>query len=129
MGNVDKLPFFSGSIMAIVTGFISYIDGSKNQDIYIRMAIAMVVFFILGTIIKHTLISIQKEIEKKKEQELIELKKQEELMAAQVEEELGKELEKTNANGQSINLVADDFDEEFSPLTVSRVIASKTNER
>lgn len=127
MENIHKLPFLMGGTMAVVIGLISYVWGTKTQDIYIRMAVAMVVFFVLGTIIKNTLVKIQDEITKKKELDIQKIKEEEALLAAQAQAEA--EAGKNPENKHNINLVADDdFDDEFSPLTVSRIIASKAKE-
>lgn len=124
MDSIHKMPFLLGGFMAVVTGLISYISGKNSQTLYIRMAVVMVVFFILGNLIKRTLITINEELEKKKEQELLEMEKQEAEMSAQMQ--VDPQLKPDNEH--KINLVADDSEDDFSPLNVSRIITSKLKE-
>lgn len=82
MSIVPKLPFLLGALMAVIVGAAGYLDGLDSQAVYIRMAVVMIVFFIIGSIIKNTLSTIQQEISNKRENELLEMqdseKKQEE---------------------------------------------------
>ena len=122
---IHKMPFVIGSFMAVVTGLISYICGADSKTIYIRMAVIMVVFFILMSFVKNTIIAIKEEVDKKKEEELKKMELEEELQRAENEQN-----EAQNENNQEhiVNLIADDSDEEFSPLTVNRIITSKAKE-
>jgi len=114
-----------GGFMAVVVGIISFISGSAAQTIYIRMAVVMVGFYIVGGFIKNTLNTIKDELKQKEEQRLLE---------EQIEEE-AKRIEASamasnmvQPGEHKVDLVADDFDEDFTPLTVSRVISSKVKE-
>lgn len=125
MDNIHKLPFLLGGFMAVVVGIISFISGSAAQTIYIRMAVVMVGFYIVGGFIKNTLNTIKDELKQKEEQRLLE---------EQIEEE-AKRIEASamasnmvQPGEHKVDLVADDFDEDFTPLTVSRVISSKVKE-
>lgn len=125
MDRIHRLPFITGGFMAVLTGITSYACGSDNQTTYIRMAVVMVVFYIIGIFIRNTLQSISTELDEKKERNL--LKEKEEAAAAELAE---KNAVKQNeaGNGQRVNLVADDSGEEFTPLTVSQVISTQFKE-
>jgi hypothetical protein len=125
MDNIRKLPFFAGSFIAVVTGFISYVYGADSRTIYIRMAVMMVVFFVSGVFIKNTVTAIKDEVNNKKEKELREMEREEELENVA---EIQNGVQNENNREHMVNLVADDSDEDFSPLTVSRIITSKTKE-
>lgn len=128
MDRIHRLPFITGGFMAVLTGITSYACGSDNQTIYIRMAVVMVVFYIIGIFIRNTLQSISNELDEKKERDL--LKEKEEAAAAELAELAEKNAVKQNeaGNGQRVNLVADDSGEEFTPLTVSQVISTQFKE-
>lgn len=111
MKRIHKLPFLFGGFMAVLVGITSYVCGSEDRTTYFRMAVAMVIFYIIGLFVRNTLLSIDKEVMDKKEKESNEL--------------LHKQLQQ---NEHKINLVADDSSEEFSPLAVSKVISSKIKE-
>ena len=125
MDDIHKLPFLLGGFMAVVVGIISYISGSVTQTIYIRMAVVMVAFYIVGGFIRNTLNTIKDELKQKEEQRLLEEQIEEE---ARRIEASGKASHKVQPDEHKVDLVADDFGEDFTPLTVSRVISSKVKE-
>ncbi|WP_207659225.1 DUF6019 family protein [Anaerobacterium chartisolvens] len=112
--------------MAIIMGLISNIYGSSNNETYIRMAICMIIFFIIGMYLKNIILSIYHDIEAKKEKE--EQEKQAEL------ERLENEKNNINASNEQtqeksgVDYTVGGTDEElplgedFTPLTVSEVI-------
>jgi hypothetical protein len=61
--------------MTIIIGFISFRGTDSQQETYVKMAVSMVAFYVVGSIIKKTILEIYKEIEKKNE-ERRELEKQ-----------------------------------------------------
>lgn len=123
MDRIHGLPFITGGFMAVMAGIISYVCRSDNQSTYIRMAIVMVVFYMIGVYIRNTLTAINTENEEKKELER--LREQEEAAQHAASQE-GKQND--GGRGRMVNLVADDSDDEFTPLTVSQVISSKLSE-
>ena len=125
MDGIHKLPYLLGGFMAVIVGIISYISGSVTQTIYIRMAVVMVVFYMLGSIIRNTLNKIKDELRNKEEQRLLEEQIEEE---AKNSEAARKRSHAVHPGEHRVDLVADDFNDEFSPLTVSRIITSKTKE-
>ncbi|MCR4434473.1 MAG: hypothetical protein QHH06_00885 [Clostridiales bacterium] len=72
MEYIQKLPFIFGALMALIIGIISYRDGVPRQTVYIRMAEGLVVFFILGILVRNTLEGIIEEINLKKLKDLAE---------------------------------------------------------
>lgn len=131
MERIQKLPFILGCFAAMVVGFASYLAGSGNQTIFLRMAVLMTVFFIIGVYIRNTILSIREEIEEKEKEK----QKEEEMLAM---EELERQKAEADAarhqqaskghTGQKVDLVAEDPDGEFEPMTVSRVISRMGNE-
>jgi uncharacterized membrane protein YuzA (DUF378 family) len=118
---VKKLPFILGAIMAVIVGIVSFDINTDISDIYIRMSVSMVVFFVLGLYAKNIIEKITSEIqEKKAEQELRELEEQ-----ARIEEErLIAEQEAKKKHVVDV-VVGENYGEDFSPLTVSEYINNK----
>ena len=113
MDRIHRLPFITGGFMAVLTGITSYACGSGNQTTYIRMAVVMVVFYIIGVFIRNTLQSINTELDEKRVQDQIRENE------AAMTEAAAKAAAKQNEGVQvhRVNLVADDSGEEFTPLT------------
>ncbi len=76
MGDIRKLPFLSGCSAALLAGIISYAAGVDNQVIYIRMAVMMFLFYMLGVFVRNAIVKTRNELdEKKRERELEEAKR------------------------------------------------------
>jgi flagellar biosynthesis/type III secretory pathway M-ring protein FliF/YscJ len=117
---VHRLPFILGAVMSVIVGIVSFAINTDISDIYIRMAIIMVVFFVLGLYAKNIIEKITSEIqEKKAEQELKELEEQ-----ARIEEERIKAEQEAKKHVVDV-AVGEDYGEDFSPLTVSEYINRK----
>lgn len=125
MDYIHKLPFLLGGFMAVIVGIYSYLAGTANQAVYLRMTIALVAFYIVGGYIKNTVVALKEELRKKEEQKAKEEAAEE---ARRMFEAQAADME-NQPQQHRVNLVADDdYDEEFTPMTVSRVIASKLKE-
>jgi len=138
MERIHKLPFILGCLAAMVVGIASYITNSDNQTIFLRMAVIMAIFFILGVYIRNTVLSIKDEVSKKEMERL----KEEELRIWQENEKQRAEADDSKhhqannginqtLHGQTqhkVDLVAEDTVGDFQPMTVSRVISTKVNE-
>ncbi|MDQ2085868.1 hypothetical protein RBH29_05380 [Herbivorax sp. ANBcel31] len=130
MNNIYKLPFITGTFVTILVGMISYKTGIKDGEIYIRMSISMVVFFITGVYLKNFILKINEELKQKeerlKEQERLEKeKKNDEKKGKRIDlkaEEEGNEPEKEQDDDQKL------YDEEFKPLKVNSVKVNKEDE-
>ncbi len=138
MGRIAKLPFILGCSAAIVTGFASYLTGIDNQGIYVRMAVMMLIFFVIGVYIRSTINSIKNEVvirkirEQQEERERQRRQKEEERAAANSARlsHIAQPLETDRQGSEKLNRVdfaVDDNDEVFEPLTVSRAIRTKMN--
>jgi predicted Holliday junction resolvase-like endonuclease len=76
MGDIRKLPFLSGCSAAILAGILSYAAGVGSRTIYIRMAVMMFLFYLIGVLVKNTVLKIRKEQEEKgRERELEEARR------------------------------------------------------
>ena len=75
MEKIRKIPFILGIFMALLIGFISELMSVTKQEIYIRMAMGLVVFFVIGLFARNVFIKIIEELEEKKRLEDIETKR------------------------------------------------------
>jgi hypothetical protein len=140
MERIQKLPFLAGCLAAIITGIASYMTGVESRIIYLRMAVMMLVFFLIGIYARNTVLSINEDIEKKKrelerEKELEEVQNQARLKEEQKdnkkpqEHQAGEHQTAPQAYSQPprLDLVVDDSDD-FRPLDISKAVKSKVNE-
>lgn len=132
MDYIHKLPFILSALVTIAVGGISFFSGTDNKELYIRMAVAMISFYLLGMLIRNIFEGIINELSKKKEQE--EKARLEE--EAQLEEQLKQQQkqqqkstdelqENENNSGSFIDYKVDDSGDEFSPFKVSEIINTK----
>ena len=140
MERIQKLPFLAGCLAAIVTGMASYAAGVESRMIYLRMAVMMLVFFLIGIYIRNTVLSINDDIEnKKREKEFEEAQAQinqnEEQKAAtrdnskpQLQAQDNRTDPPTGKKPPKLDLVADDSDDDFKPFDISNAIKAKVNE-
>lgn len=138
MGRIQKLPIILGCFAAIVTGSASYLTGLDSQRIYLRMAAAMLIFFILGVYVRSTISSIKEEVlirrirEQHEENERQKRQKEEEKAAANAARhnqgrQYAESERQTIEQPHLVDLTADDRVDGFEPLTVSRAIRTKVN--
>lgn len=130
MESIRKLPFLSGCLAAVLTGLTSFAAGVDSKAIYVRMAVMMFLFYILGMFVRNTVQSIQKESEIRKKEKAIE---EERKLRQQKEEKIAQELEAKKSGAKPAEsekkTEADDSRQSgFEPLTVSRVIKTKVKE-
>lgn len=130
MERLRRLPFMSGCMAAVLAGIISFAAKADSQTIYIRMAVMMLVFFILGLYVRNTLDKVQQQIEaKKREQELEEENRQRKLKEEQMADALAA---RKNAANQpmSIDMTAGDAaEDDFEPLSFAEAIRTKAKEQ
>ena len=118
MRYIHRLPFIMGTLAAIIAGMLSFKQDIAPRDIYVRMCVCLVVFMIIGLYARSTLEGIAQEVEKKKKQEMVEA-----LEAQKVAQAEGK------ASTSTLDYkIDDDYGEDFSPLTVSDIIKTKTKD-
>lgn len=130
METIMKIPFLLAMTASMVTGVISISNNADTNQTCIRMIIALVGFYVIGTIVSSTLNGIVEEQNKIKleaeKQHQLEQFKLEQLKIEQGKSEKQKRQEHLGAN---LDLFADsDPDDGFSPLDLSQAIRTKVNE-
>ncbi len=125
MEYIQRLPFILGAVMAIVVGMLSYSSTADMKQVYLKMAICMIVFYILGVFIKNTVFKINSDIEaKKKKIELEELEKERLEEEAREEQARQEAAVKQGSKSPKIDIKVDD--DEFVPLNIE-LISEKLN--
>jgi len=69
MDFVHRLPFMLSAAATIIVGLVSSGRTDGNQNIYLRMAVCMVVFYILGLYLRTVLLSVNDEVKERLEKE------------------------------------------------------------
>ena len=125
MEYIQRLPFILGAVMAIVVGMLSYSSTADMKQVYLKMAICMIVFYILGVFIKNTVFKINSDIEaKKKKIELEELEKERLEEEAREEQARQEAAVKQGRKSPKIDIKVDD--DEYVPLNIE-LISEKLN--
>ncbi len=125
MEYIQRLPFILGAVMAIVVGMLNYSSTADMKQVYLKMAICMIVFYILGVFIKNTVFKINSDIEaKKKKIELEELEKERLEEEAREEQARQEAAVKQGSKSPKIDIKVDD--DEFVPLNIE-LISEKLN--
>lgn len=135
MDYIRKLPLLMALSSGIITGLAGYANQVGNKENMTNMFIAMVIFYIVGLLIRGTLIDII-ETNRKKEEE----KKREEKRLAKEKEREEKERERKkkqaaeNIPGSILDIAADEDlkpgmnDEEFEALPIADYIRNELKE-
>jgi len=118
---LHKIPIILSLVMTIIIGIISYASNSDMNQIYVRMAVSLIGFYIVGMFLKNFLIGINEEIIEKKRKEEEEKAKELEINRSKIEDK--------NEYKSKIDYKIDDFSEDFSPLKVSEVIKTSLNDK
>jgi predicted Holliday junction resolvase-like endonuclease len=115
---------------AILAGIISFAAKADSQTIYIRMAVSMLVFFILGIYVRNTVFAIKQQIDtKKKEQELEEEHRQKKLREEKMAEAMAAKKNAAKAV-HAIDMTAGDADQDgFEPLEFAQAVRTKVKEQ
>ena len=131
MDYIRKLPLLMALAAAIITGLMGYINQVRNNENMTNMLIVMVVFYIVGLLIRGTILEAI-ETNRKKEEERIQEEKR--IAAEKEKEEKRKKKENEKDSGGSIDMVADeDLDQgiredEFHALPIADYITKELNE-
>lgn len=129
MDYVRKLPLLIALLSAMIVGTVGYIQKVPNRENMMKMVIVMIVFYIVGYLIRNTITGIVEANIKRAEEEEKERKRLEE---EKLKEEQSKKPEKTNES--TLNLVADEdlnFGsdvEDFDALPVADFIKKELNQ-
>lgn len=131
MDYIRKLPLLMALAAAIITGLMGYINHVRNNENMTNMLIVMVIFYIVGLLIRGTVLEAI-ETNRKKEEDRI---KEEKRIAAEKEkEEKRQKQNKEKDSGGSINMVADEDlnlgirEDEFQALPIADYITKEFKE-
>ena len=141
MGRIDRIPFISGVLAAIITGAASYVAGGKTSTGYLRMIVMMLVFFIIGMYVRKTIRDIKRELQdKKEEQEGLEKSKENPGSGdgktapdsinpqMQSDADAGKD-KPQKQQAHKLDLSAGVGDDGFQPLELGKAVSSKLKEQ
>ncbi len=118
MDKIAKIPLIMALLSAIFTGFFCSINKYSTNQTCMRMIIAMLIFYILGYIIKATIMGIYEENEKTRiENEMKEIEKK---------EEIEKQVHENENLGTKLDLVAGD--DGFEAFELSQAIKTTLSE-
>ncbi|NLK86660.1 MAG: hypothetical protein GX279_04110 [Clostridiaceae bacterium] len=130
MERLRRLPFISGCMAAVLAGIISFAAGADSQKIYIRMAVMMLVFFILGTFVRNTIFDVKRQAAiRKREKELEEEQRLKRLKEEKIAEAMAA---KKNAakSAHTIDMAAGDTEMDgFEPLSIAQAVRTKAKEQ
>ncbi|HOA55540.1 MAG TPA: hypothetical protein PLY59_06720 [Clostridiales bacterium] len=128
MGDIRKLPFLSGCSAALLAGIISYAAGVDNQVIYIRMAVMMFLFYMLGVFVRNAIVKTRNELdEKKRERELEEAKRKRKEREEKIKEALAARKGAAKLSFEEDGKMEDALDLEGF-RTLSEMISTKAEE-
>lgn len=128
MDYIRKLPLLMALSGAIITGLVGYTHQVHNNENMINMIITMVIFYIVGLLIRGTVLDII-ETNRKKEEERIQEEKR--IAEEKEKEEKNQRKKAEKALGSTLNLVVDEdlnlgmSEEEFNDLPVADLIKSE----
>ncbi|WP_024831353.1 hypothetical protein [Ruminiclostridium josui] len=129
METIMKIPFLFALFAAFIAGLIGISTNKTMNQTCIYMIIAMVVFYLIGALLKATITGIIEEQNKLKEQEEKEKQEMEEQGKLRIEKEKEEKLAKEQHLGNNLDLVADsDLDDGFTPLDLSQAVRTKMKE-
>ncbi|PYG89845.1 hypothetical protein LY28_00442 [Ruminiclostridium sufflavum DSM 19573] len=125
METIMKIPFLLALIASIITGAISIVNNADTNKTCISMIMAMIIFYIVGILIRNTLSNI---IEEQNNQKLeAEKKLREEEMLEKAKAAL--KSKKAEHLGKNLDLVTEDeIDDGFTPFDLSQAVKAKMNE-
>jgi divalent metal cation (Fe/Co/Zn/Cd) transporter len=128
MDYIRKLPLLMALSGAIITGLVGYTHQVQNNENMTNMIITMIIFYIIGLLIRGTVLDIIETIRKKEEEKI----KEEKRIAEEKEKEEKNQKQKAeNASGSTLNLVVDEdlnlgmSEDEFNDLPVADYIKSE----
>lgn len=123
METIMKIPLLLALLASLLTGLISILNHVDTNHTCVRMIIALVSFYIIGSVISWTLSNIMEEQNELKREAEMKLKEQERL---EMEQAL-KAMQKEHLGG-NLDLVADNkLDNDFSPLDLTQAIRGELN--
>lgn len=121
---VRKLPMVIALGAALLAGVVGYTSKIPNREIMGRMLVAMLVFYIVGLMVRSTAMDISKTVEEKRkaDEELA-------LLIQKEAEKKEKEHEKEKSLGNNLDLSTNDYaDEDYNPIPVNEFIRRELGE-
>ena len=103
MEYIQRLPFILGGLAAFLTGIITYFNKTNQQEAYVQMTAALVIFFIIGLYMRGIIKNINYELEEKKKEEE-KLKEEEKIRNEMIE----KDISVSPLKGEKIDLRVED---------------------
>lgn len=131
MDYIRKLPLLMALAAAIITGLVGYIHQVRNNENMTNMLIVMVVFYIVGLLIKGTVLEAI-ETNRKKEEERIQEEKR--IAEEKEKEEKEKKQNMEKSSGSSLDMVADEElnlginEDDFQALPIADYITKELKE-
>ncbi len=130
MDYIRKLPILMALSVAIITGLVGYTHRVHNDENMINMLVAMVAFYIVGLLIRGTVLDII-ETNRRKEKERLEEEKRIAKEKEKEEKKLKQKQSKDKGSSSSLDIVADEdlnpgmTEEEFNALPVADYITNE----
>jgi mannitol-specific phosphotransferase system IIBC component len=125
MDYIYKLPFILSIGSTIVVGMVNLGRGVDNQTIYLRMAVSLVVFYVIGLYLKNL---IHKTVDNIREKREIDRQEEEKQKVQQNSAETDSKNSHDECVTAHIDLKAGEHEEDFIPLKASNVIKTKLSE-
>lgn len=125
MDYIRRIPFILGSTMAIITGIISLNCNISVEQVYLRMIISLILFFILGVFLRNTISEIEKDMHTKRMEKEKEAEETENIEDVENTEKSQEAVGDRNINAPTVDYRIDDDDDNFKPLNVKEVISIK----
>lgn len=131
MNYIRKLPLLMALAAAIITGLMGYINQVRNNENMTNMLIVMVIFYMVGLLIRGTVLEAI-ETNRKKEEERIQEEKR--IAEEKEKEEKKQKQNKEKGSGSTLDMAADEeinlgiSEEEFGALPIADYITKELNE-
>ncbi len=71
MNILEKMPFILAALITIIIGIVSYLNRTDMINIYLRLLVSFVIFYVLGIYIRHSIKSLLDEVEKQKNEKAV----------------------------------------------------------
>jgi uncharacterized membrane protein len=120
---LKKLPFIMAAFITLFIGIISKYANLKDEDVYLRMIISMMVFYVLGVYLRSVIIKIYNEIKDSEDSEELE----NENIESNDEDIDDIEFEDEKNKGKNFDAKINDEDELLSE-DISSIISGKLDE-
>ena len=121
MGRLENTPVITAATAGFLIGIMGLVNSKGLREISFRILAGLVLFYVLGILLKNVLSDAFEQIEKRKEEER---KKEEELLNEEKMKALQVPVE-NREKGKNINIAVGE-EEEFLPLQLEEMKINKT---